>query len=91
MKQLNEYLIDSLLDAIDDSDPDVKKTAILGVPKVYEISPKLIESRGLISLMNKMLDKEKNAHVIASIVTALSELSAFKYKESLTHSYFLCA
>lgn len=78
VKKLNDYLIDPLREALADEDPYVKKTAVLCIPKVYEISPELIEQNGIIELLNKMLDKEGNAYVIANILCALTELSSFK-------------
>jgi vesicle coat complex subunit len=36
--KLNEYLIEPLKLALSDTDPYVRKTAVLSVPKVYEIA-----------------------------------------------------
>lgn len=37
--KLNQYLIEPLKAALRDDDPYVRKTAVLSVPKVYEIAP----------------------------------------------------
>lgn len=37
--KLNEYLVDPLKAALNDEDPYVRKTAVLSIPKVYEIAP----------------------------------------------------
>lgn len=78
VKKLNEYLIGPLKEAMLDDDPYVKKTAILCVPKVYEINPELIEENGIIDLLSKILNKEGNAHVIANLLATFQELSSFK-------------
>jgi vesicle coat complex subunit len=37
--KLNEYLVEPLKIALNDEDPYVRKTAVLSIPKVYEIAP----------------------------------------------------
>jgi vesicle coat complex subunit len=37
--KLNEYLVEPLKNALNDEDPYVRKTAVLSVPKIYEIAP----------------------------------------------------
>ena len=75
VSQLNEYLIEPLKEALVDSDPYVRKTAVLCIPKVYEINREDIEQKGIIKLLQKMLGKEDNAYVISNLVMALVELS----------------
>lgn len=77
--KLNEYLSDPLKDALSDKDPYVRKTAVLCVPKVYDISPELIDRGGFIQIMQKMLEKEGNALVMGNLVISLHELSLMKY------------
>ena len=43
--KLNEYLIDPLVNGLDDKSDYVKKTAILCVPKVLEVSKELVTSK----------------------------------------------
>lgn len=43
--KLNEYLIDPLMNGLDDKSNYVKKTAILCVPKVLEVSKELVTSK----------------------------------------------
>ena len=49
--KLNEYLCDLLKEVLNDEDPYVRKTAVLCVPKVYEVSPQLVEMTGLIDII----------------------------------------
>lgn len=79
--KLNEYLCDPLKEALSDKDPYVRKTAVLCVPKVYEITPYLIDKGGFIQIMQKMLEKEANALVMANLVVSLHELSIMKKKK----------
>jgi len=78
---LNEYLCDPLREALSDKDPYVRKTAVLCVPKVYEITPDLVDKGGFVQIMQKMLEKEGNALVMANLVVTLHELSVMKKKK----------
>jgi AP-1 complex subunit beta-1 len=57
--------------SLQDTEAYVRKTAALCVPKVYEISPGLIEQAGIIDLLLKNLHEEGNALVLANILLAL--------------------
>lgn len=81
--KLNDYLIEPLKEAIQDDDAYVRKTAVLCVPKVYEVSEELINNSGIIEIMQKMLNKESNALVLANLVTALKEIGDLKYVISI--------
>lgn len=45
---INQYLADPLKEALVDPEPYVRMTAALCIPKVYEVSPDIIEIHGLI-------------------------------------------
>jgi AP-1 complex subunit beta-1 len=83
VKKINEYLIEPLKEALADTDPYVKKTAVLCVPKVFEVSPELVETHGLIDTLVNMVQKEGNAFVVANLVACLQELSEMKGKSLL--------
>lgn len=78
IERLNEYLADPLKKALTDIDPYVRKTAVLCVPKVYEVSPEIVEREGIIDMMQGMLESEGNALVLANLVVSLQELSERK-------------
>jgi len=78
VSKLNEYLMEPLKEALSDEDPYVKKTAVLTIPKVYEINRKIIEDNHIIKKLQKMLAKEDNAYVISNLVMALVEISEIK-------------
>jgi vesicle coat complex subunit len=46
--KINEYLAEPLKEALKDTEPYVRKTAVLCVPKVYEVSPEIVEEHGLL-------------------------------------------
>jgi len=69
-----------LQNALSDHDPYVRKTAVLCIPKVYEINSKEVESKGIIEELQAMLETEDNAYVISNLVTTLVELSEMKYQ-----------
>jgi AP-2 complex subunit beta-1 len=75
VEKLNEYLIEPLKQSVTDEDPYVRKTAVLAIPKLYEISPQLIEDNNIIKIMQSMLNTEGNSYVLSNLIQALSELS----------------
>ena len=76
--KLNDYLIEPLKQSIFDEDPYVRKCAILTIPKIYEISPDLVNDNGIILILQKMLATEGNSYVLSNLILSLSELSYFK-------------
>lgn len=69
--KLNEYLVPTLKDALKDDDPYVRKTAVLSVPKVFEIAPNDSETRNLVSLLEMLVIKEPNGLVLANAIASL--------------------
>lgn len=68
-------MIDPLEKALKDKDPYVRKTAVLCIPKVYEVNPKDVEKSGILNYLLKMLINEDNAYVISNLVMCLVEIS----------------
>ena len=79
VKKINEYLIEPLKKLLNDEDPYVKKTAIMSVPKVYEITPELIEKNEIIDHLERMLSKEGNSFVLSNLVICFQELQSMRY------------
>ncbi len=75
VSSFNDYLIESLKKTLSDSDAYVRKTAVLCVPKFYELTPKLVEEKGLIDIMKKLLRSENNPSVLTNLVVSLQEIS----------------
>lgn len=78
MHKLNEYLVAPLKNCLEDEEPYVRKTAALCVPKVFEVSPQLIEEAGIIQMMISILNTESNGLVLASLLVSLQEISFIK-------------
>ena len=51
VKLITEYLCDPLKKSLKDEDPYVRKTGALCVPKMFEISPELIEKEDFLKLL----------------------------------------
>jgi vesicle coat complex subunit len=81
VSSFNDYLIDSLKKTLSDSDPYVRKTAVLCVPKFYELTPKLVEEKGLVEIMTKLLKTENNPSVLTNLVISLQEISILSGKK----------
>ena len=78
--KLNEYLVPTLKDALKDDDPYVRKTAVLSVPKVYEIAPNDSETRNLVNLLEMLVIKEPNGLVLANAIASLEEIAVLSGK-----------
>lgn len=75
VKDLNEYLITPLEEALIDNDAYVKKTAVLTVPKIYELNPELIKKSKILDTMKTILRIESNPFVVSNTLLALHEMS----------------
>lgn len=73
--KLNEYLVEPLKIALNDEDPYVRKTAVLSIPKVYEIAPNDAETNNLVSLLEVLVTKESNGLVLANAIASLEEIA----------------
>lgn len=71
--KVTEYLMDPLRAALKDKDPYVRKTAALGVAKLFDISPQLVEEGGFYEELQGLLS-DSNPTVVANAVAALSEI-----------------
>jgi vesicle coat complex subunit len=49
--QITEYLLDPLKHALKDEDSYVRKTAVICVSKLYDVTPELIEEQGFVSVL----------------------------------------
>ena len=72
------YLIEPLSFALEDKDAYVRKNAVMCVPKVYEIDPKIVEQHNLIQKLKNILEKDKNPVVVSNTVIALSEINTMR-------------
>jgi vesicle coat complex subunit len=78
VKDLNEYLLSPLMDALSDDDSYVKKVAVMTVPKLNELSPDLLQRSGVITKLTDILQNDRNAYVIANTILALYEIEKTK-------------
>ena len=78
VRDLNDYLLQPLIEALSDNDSYVKKTAVLAVLKINEISPDIVESAKIIPKLNKILETDSNPFVISNTLLALYEIEKQK-------------
>ncbi|KAH7826863.1 Adaptor protein complex 1 (AP-1), beta subunit [Monocercomonoides exilis] len=71
--QITEYMCEPLHRCLKDEDPYVKKTAVLGVLKMYDINPQLVEDEGFLDTLKELLG-DGNPMVVSNCVAALSEI-----------------
>lgn len=83
LDQIVEYLLEPLRRCCTDSDPYVRKTAALCIPKMYEINPPLCEEQGFVPDILQDMLSDSNPMVVANAVAALTEVSDSKGKDLL--------
>ena len=69
VKEVSEYLLDPLRSALKDEDSYVRKTAAICIPKLYEITPELMEEQGFIKSLNNLLN-DGNPMVVSNAICA---------------------
>lgn len=74
--KLNEYLIDPLMIGLEDENVYVRKTAILCIPKVFEVSKELILSKNVLEKLQYILDNDENPKIIATGLIALKDIKS---------------
>lgn len=79
LDQVTEYLLEPLRKCCQDSDPFVRKTAAICIPKVYEINPELVDDQGFVDILKDMLS-DANPMVVANAVAGLTEISETRGK-----------
>ncbi|VWU48464.1 AP-1 complex subunit beta, putative [Hepatocystis sp. ex Piliocolobus tephrosceles] len=73
LEQITEYLIEPLRRCLKDEDPYVRKTAVICIAKLYDISPKLVEEEGFIDTLLDILN-DNNAMVVANAIISLTDI-----------------
>lgn len=84
VRDLNEYLVQPLLEALSDDDSYVKKTAVMAVLKINEISPDIVQNAKIIPRLLVILNEDKNPYVIANTLLALHEIEQQKQVKKQT-------
>lgn len=67
-----DYYASSLYDALKDSHPYVRKTAVIGLLKVYHLNPKLITEKDIETLYEMI--KDKDSIVVTNTLNVLNEI-----------------
>lgn len=82
--KLNEYLIEPLMEGLGDKSSFVRKTAVLAVGKMFEVSRDLLVAKEIPALVEKMLKTEESPAVAASALLTLHEMTAAVSHKPLT-------
>jgi len=82
VERITEYMCESLKERLNDQDPYVKKTAAIGVSKLFQTSPRLVKDHSLIKILQGML-YDGNAVVVANAAASLLEISRASGKNYL--------
>lgn len=76
--ELCQYILPPLIKTLGDKDPYVQKNAVMCVPKIYELAPKMIEDNKILDKLVAILEKSKNGQVIANTLVTLSEINVMR-------------
>ncbi|GAA6025271.1 hypothetical protein JCM10207_009019 [Rhodosporidiobolus poonsookiae] len=68
-----DYIADPLRKCLKDENPYVRKTAALGVMKLYDMKPSLCEDNGFLDMLKEMVT-DSNPMVVANSVLSLLEI-----------------
>eukprot|EP01006_Ploeotia_vitrea_P022841 TRINITY_DN55263_c0_g1_i1.p1 TRINITY_DN55263_c0_g1~~TRINITY_DN55263_c0_g1_i1.p1 ORF type:complete len:994 (+),score=123.10 TRINITY_DN55263_c0_g1_i1:36-3017(+) len=71
---VTDYTTETLKKCISDADPYVRKTAAIGVLKLYAMKPKLVEEHDFINTLKNMI-MDHSPMVISNALIALNEIS----------------
>lgn len=77
-----DYLCEPLRRALKDENAYVRKTAVICVVKVVELSPELAEENGFLEMLQDLL-ADSNASVLANVVAALADIHAHRPEMSI--------
>jgi vesicle coat complex subunit len=75
LESMLEYLLEPLQACLRDVSPYVRKTAVMGVLKVYTLSPETVKESDFIDQLYTMI-KDKDASVVTNCLMALNEIMA---------------
>ncbi|CAA17886.1 AP-2 adaptor complex beta subunit Apl1 [Schizosaccharomyces pombe] len=73
--------MDPIVRLLDDTDPYVRKTAAIGIAKLYSYDKKMVESSGLIDHLKEMLSDESSvvvANSLAALMNIVNSSTGFK-------------
>jgi AP-1 complex subunit beta-1 len=74
VKTISEYLCECIGNALKDQDPYVRKTAAVGVSKLFAVNPELVEDCAYIEELRNLIS-DTNAMVVSNAVASLAEMS----------------
>jgi vesicle coat complex subunit len=73
LEKILDYLCEPLHRTLKDESPYVRKTAVLCVAKIFDLSPDLVEENGFLETLQGMLT-DNNPMVISNVVSALADI-----------------
>lgn len=73
VERIVDYLCEPLHRTLKDDSPYVRKTAVLCVAKLFDISPDLVDENGFLDILKGML-ADGNPMVVSNVIAALAEI-----------------
>eukprot|EP00201_Polytomella_parva_P018173 CAMPEP_0175071818 /NCGR_PEP_ID=MMETSP0052_2-20121109/19478_1 /TAXON_ID=51329 ORGANISM="Polytomella parva, Strain SAG 63-3" /NCGR_SAMPLE_ID=MMETSP0052_2 /ASSEMBLY_ACC=CAM_ASM_000194 /LENGTH=323 /DNA_ID=CAMNT_0016339079 /DNA_START=43 /DNA_END=1014 /DNA_ORIENTATION=+ len=69
-----EYVISPINSGLKDKQPYVRKTAVLGVLKLYHIDSETVQNQGLLEEVRRLLFSDSDPHVVANCLSVILEV-----------------
>lgn len=73
VERIVDYLCEPLHRTLHDESPYVRKTAVICVAKLFDISPDLVDENGFLDTLKEMLT-DTNPMVVSTVVSALTDI-----------------
>ncbi|KAG2423691.1 hypothetical protein HXX76_015081 [Chlamydomonas incerta] len=69
-----EYVVTPIMAGLSDRHPYVRRTAVMGVLKVYHIDPNTVAQQGMVERVKRLLGTDTDVQVIANCLSVLMQL-----------------
>eukprot|EP00878_Enallax_costatus_P027330 GHUV01029406.1.p1 GENE.GHUV01029406.1~~GHUV01029406.1.p1 ORF type:complete len:554 (+),score=105.09 GHUV01029406.1:514-2175(+) len=75
---LLEYVVTPVTVGLDDRHPYVRRTAVMGVLKIWHMNPDIVESQGMLQHVQALLGQDSDPQVMANGLTLLMQVQGVK-------------
>ncbi|KAF6256499.1 adaptin N terminal region-domain-containing protein [Scenedesmus sp. NREL 46B-D3] len=75
---LLEYVVTPVTAGLDDRHPYVRRTAVMGVLKIWHMNPDIVEAQGLLQHVQQLLGQDGDPQVAANCLTLLLQVKGVK-------------
>eukprot|EP00879_Flechtneria_rotunda_P024958 GHRR01026486.1.p1 GENE.GHRR01026486.1~~GHRR01026486.1.p1 ORF type:complete len:241 (+),score=51.64 GHRR01026486.1:654-1376(+) len=78
ISNLLEYVVSPVTAGLDDRHPYVRRTAVMGVLKIWHMNAEVVESQGMLQHVQTLLAQDSDPQVVANCLTLLMQVQRVK-------------